>query len=178
VTNDTLRYGRYHVEMEGLLPSQSYYFAVTAFDFGYPQNGLQPLESSPLVNSQLVYPFYSADVIEEQNLKVSVYPNPYKVSHNYRAAQYEDPYRQGWTERDRRIHFVNLPAEATIKIFTLDGDLVREFEHYEGGPFSETNSKAHWDLISKNTQAVVSGIYLYTIESALGSQIGKVIIVK
>lgn len=178
VTGDTLRYGRYYFEMEGLLPSQSYYFAVTALDFGYPQNGLQPLESSPLVNSQLVYPFYSADVIEEQKLKVSVYPNPYKVSDDYRSSQYEDPYRQGWTERDRRIHFVNLPSQATIRIFTLDGDLVREIEHYEGGLFSETNSKAHWDLISKNTQAIVSGIYLYTIESGLGSQMGKIIIIK
>jgi hypothetical protein len=125
-----------------------------------------------------VYPFYSADVIEEQNLKVSVYPNPYKASDDYRSSQYEDPYRQGWTERDRRIHFVNLPSRATIRIFTLDGDIVREFEHYEGGPFSETSSKAFWDLISKNTQAVVSGIYLYVVESHLGSQIGKVIIIK
>ncbi len=177
-TGDTLRYGRYHFEIDGLLPSQSYYFAVTALDYGFPQNGLEPLESSPLVNSQLVYPFYSADVIEEQNLKVSVYPNPYKASDNYRSSQYEDPYRQGWTERDRRIHFVNLPSRATIRIFTLDGDIVREFEHYEGGPFSETSSKAFWDLISKNTQAVVSGIYLFVVESHLETQIGKLIIIK
>jgi hypothetical protein len=173
-----ISFGRYHFEIDGLLPSQSYYFAVTAFDYGYPQNGLQPLESSPLVNSQLVFPFYSADVVEEQNLEISAYPNPYIVSDDYRSSQYEDPYRQGWTERDRRIHFVNLPSRAMIKIYTLDGDLVREFEHYEGGPFSDTSSKAYWDLISRNTQAVVSGIYLYTVESSLGTQIGKLVIVK
>jgi len=185
---DTLYYGHYHFEIEGLLPSQSYYFAVTTFDYGYPQNGLEPLESSPLANSQLTFPIYSATVVEDSNLNVSVYPNPYKITDDYRGHQYEDPYREGWSERDRRVHFVNLPAQATVKIFTLDGDLVRVIEHYEGGQFSDTGSKASWDLISRNTQAVVSGIYLYTVESkrrtptgkieVYRTQIGKIVVIK
>jgi hypothetical protein len=162
----------------GLLPSQPYYFAVTAFDYGFPQNGLEPLESSPLANSQLTFPIYSAAVVESLSLDVSVYPNPYKISDDYRGHQYEDPYREGWSERDRRVHFVNLPSEATIKIFTLDGDLVRVIEHREGGLFSDTGSKAYWDLISRNTQAIVSGIYLYTVESKQRTQIGKIIVIK
>ncbi len=177
-TNDTLQYGKYRFTIDNLLPSESYYFAVTAFDFGFPQNDLEPLESSPMVNSERAFPAYSAAVAESLGLEVSVYPNPYKISANYRGRQYEDPNREGWTERDRRIHFVNLPSEATIKIFSLDGDLVREIEHYEGAPFSHTDSKAYWDLISKNTQAVVSGIYLYTIESEQGTDIGKLVIIK
>ncbi len=172
------KYGKYRFEIDGLLASQAYYFAVTAFDYGYPQNGLEPLESSPLINGELVYPANSADVVEEQNLDVSVYPNPYKISADYRGSRYEDPYRQGWSERDRRIHFVNLPSHATIRIFTLDGDIVREFEHHEGGVFSDTDSKAFWDLISRNTQAVVSGIYLYSIESEGRTQVGKIVIIK
>ena len=35
-----------------------------------------------------------------------------------------------------------------------------------------------WDLISRNTQAVVSGIYLYSVESAQGTQVGKFVIIK
>ena len=35
-----------------------------------------------------------------------------------------------------------------------------------------------WDLISRNTQAVVSGIYLYTVESETGTQVGKFVIIK
>ena len=171
-------YGRYRYEISGLLPSQSYYFAVTAFDYGYPQNGLEPLESSPLANSRLAFPFYSANVVEDSNLQVTVFPNPYKISDDYRGSRYEDQFRRGWTERDRRLHFVNLPSRATIKIFTLDGDLVREILHEPGGTFSESTSGAWWDLISKNTQAVVSGIYLYSVESALGTQVGKIVIIK
>jgi hypothetical protein len=73
---------------------------------------------------------------------------------------------------------VNLPARATIRIYTLDGDLVREIRHEPGGMFTETGSVAWWDLITKNTQAVVSGIYLYAVESELGTQAGKIVIIK
>ena len=73
---------------------------------------------------------------------------------------------------------MNLPAQATIKIFTLDGDLVREIMHEPGSIFTESSSGAWWDLISKNTQAVVSGIYLYSVESEMGTQVGKIVIVK
>ena len=177
---DTLHlyYGKYRFEIDGLLPSQSYYFAVTAFDYGYPQNGLEPLESSPLANSQVAFPFYSAAVVEDSNLHVSAYPNPYKISDDYRGHRYEDPFRRGWSERDRRIHFVNLPTRATIKIYTLDGDLVREIVHEPGGLFTEASSAAWWDMISKNTQAIVSGIYFYAVESDLGTQVGKLVVIK
>ncbi|MCJ7497653.1 MAG: hypothetical protein MUO78_05915, partial [candidate division Zixibacteria bacterium] len=64
-----------------------------------------------------------------------------------------------------------------IRIYTLDGDLVREIEHEkaEGDPAAGYD---YWDLINRNTQAVVSGIYLYSIESKSGNQIGKFVIIK
>jgi hypothetical protein len=34
------------------------------------------------------------------------------------------------------------------------------------------------NLINENTQAVVSGIYLYSVESESGNQIGKFVIIK
>ena len=81
-------------------------------------------------------------------------------------------------EYERRIHFINLPEECTIKIWTTDGDLVREIKHGPGEPFSETNSKAYWDLITRNTQAIVSGIYIYSIESERGTELGKIVVIK
>jgi len=180
-TGDTLYYGRYRFEIEGLLPSQPYYFAVTAFDYGYPQNGLEPLESSPLVNSQLAYPIFSSDLVEESALEVTVYPNPYKISDDYRGRQYEDRDRAGWSERSRRIYFAHLPERATITIYTLDGDMVRQIRHEPGGNFTEFSSLAYWDLISRNTQAIVSGIYLYSVEPddpSVAMTIGKLVIIK
>jgi hypothetical protein len=90
---------------------------------------------------------------------------------------YEDPFREGWSERDRRIHFVNLPSEATIKIYSLDGDLVREMQHPDPN-LSDSDSHLAWDMVTRNIQAVVSGIYLYTVESELGTQVGKIVVIK
>lgn len=170
-------YGIYEMVLENLLPSQPYYIAVTAFDFGNREM-LGPLESSPLVNATLAFPTNSADRVAEENLQVMVYPNPYKVSDDYRGRVYEDRDRSGWSERSRRIHFVNLPERAKITIFTIDGDIVREFYHEPGGIFTETSSTAWWDLISRNTQAIVSGIYLYTVESETRTQMGKIVLIK
>jgi hypothetical protein len=170
------KYWEYKYEIENLLPSQAKYFAVTAFDFGNPQNDLEPLESSPLSNAIRVFPVYSADQVEEQGIGVSVYPNPYRSDAGYARDGYEGSDLH--PERERRIHFINLPERCTIKIWTTDGDLAREIEHYPGGPYSDTNSKAHWDMISRNTQAIVSGLYIYSIESESGTQIGKLVIIK
>jgi len=176
-TNTYRYYGNYEARIDNLLPSKALYFSVTAFDFGNPLTNLEPLESSPIANTVLAYPAYSAQVVEERKMNAAVYPNPYKVSMDYRGRGYEDPFLQGWSERDRRIHFVNLPSQATIKIYTLDGDLVREMNHPD--PYlSDSDSHLAWDMVSRNIQAVVSGIYIYSIESDLGTQIGKIVIIK
>ena len=70
-----------------------------------------------------------------------------------------------------------MPAECTIRIYTLDGDLVAEIDHakLEDDPTAGHDS---WDLINRNTQAVVSGIYLFSVESKYGTQLGKFVIIK
>jgi hypothetical protein len=179
--NDALyhKYYEYKYEIDGLIPSQPLFFSVTAFDYGNPENGLEPLESSPLANAVKVFPIYSADQVKEVGAKVSVYPNPYRIDGGYSEDRYEDPDRTNQTEWERRIHFINLPEYCTIKIWTLDGDLVRELLHEPGGQFSETNSKAYWDMITRNTQAIVSGIYIYSIEEDGGeTQLGKIVVIK
>ncbi|MFH0930541.1 MAG: hypothetical protein V1890_01200 [Candidatus Zixiibacteriota bacterium] len=54
---------------------------------------------------------------------------------------------------------------------------MREIEHNK----TEDDPAAgydYWDLINRNTQAVVSGIYLYSIESKSGTEVGKFVIIK
>jgi hypothetical protein len=172
-------YYEYEYVIDGLLPSRAVYLAVTAFDFGNPLTNLQALESSPLANAVEIYPVYSADVVADSAKKVSVFPNPYRIDGGYAEAGYEQITDFSRDEnRARRIHFANLPREATIRIYTLDGDLVRELQHPCNCPLQEGESMTSWDLISRNTQAVVSGIYLYTVESKLETQVGKFVIVK
>lgn len=193
---DTVTYGVYEARIPHLNPSIGLHVSLTAFDFGDAALGLGALESVPGACSQFAIPIYSADIVEDSGLNVSVYPNPYKSSFEradgrrttYFEEGFEAPEKQGLglepDEQDRRIWFVNLPHQALIRIYTLDGDLVRRIEHNwppsESGQafLSDYSSRVGWDLVTRNTQAVVSGIYIYRVDSPLGSQTGKIVIIK
>ncbi len=178
VTEDGyLKYFEYSYVLRGLLPSQRYFVSVTTFDHGYPQRELAPQESNPSTNAIEVFAQNSTDLVESKGLNVVVYPNPYRAD-----AHYEDRY-EGWDtpnmplEYNRAINFTNLPPKCTIRIFTIDGDLVRTIEHDEppGGPRAMHEK---WDLISRNTMMAVSGIYYFSVESEFGNQIGKLVIIR
>ena len=64
-----------------------------------------------------------------------------------------------------------------LSIWTLDGDLVRKL-HHASDPSSSEATVVRWDLITRNTQAVKTGIYIYSIESRFGTDVGKLVIVK
>lgn len=171
------RYWEYDYEVRGLLPSQPYHFAVTTFDVGFPATNVPPLESGRSINQTLVYALDSPELIREKGTEVVVYPNPYRDDKREEYINMGSEPETGQPQFDRRIHFINLPPKCTIRIFTLDGDLVRVIEH-EKDENDPTSSHATWDIISRNTQAVVSGIYLFSIESDQGSQVGKFVIIK
>jgi len=173
--SDTLdRYWDYEYEVD-VFPSQPISFAVTAFDVGDPQTDLGPLEASRLMNATLVYPIDEWEKVEEEDLEVIVYPNPYRIDGGY----YEDKYELGDGNLDKRIRFVNLPPRCTIRIYTLDGDLVKTIDHdKEKTAWDATYDE--WNLVSRNTQAVVSGIYLFSVEDKEtgDNQVGKFVIIK
>jgi len=172
-----LRYYEYEYVIDNLQPSKPYYVSVTAFDYGSRKIALSSLETSPNINAVMAYPLPTPDVVEDRGLKVGVYPNPYRIDAGYARAGYENRDRTKSAERSRAIHFYNLPKVCTIRIFTLDGDLVKQIDHNrpEGGPDAQHEK---WNLISRNTQAVVTGIYLYQVSSEMGDQIGKIVIIK
>jgi len=185
VGEDTLHYGLYEVTIDHLNPAVPLYFSVTAFDFGNYEVDLEPLESSPSNNSQYAHPIYSTDVVVDSGLRVSVYPNPYKFIYDAPGGGRTTYYQEGYEgrgiykfeEQDRRIWFVNLPEKATIRIFSLDGDLIRTINHPD--PFlTKYPSAVGWDLVSRNIQAVTSGIYIWRVDSELGTQTGKLVIIK
>ncbi len=191
LTEDGLffKYYEYEYIMTDLLPSQLYYVAVTAFDYGSPGSNLTSLENPPSRNYIAEYADDDNSTVEEKGLNVIVYPNPYKITGNYRDLGFEGrDYIDGAfsghaviqedlpDERARAIHFLNLPNKCTIKIYTIDGDLVRELKH-DYPKDSPRSMHERWDLITRNTQSAVSGIYYYTIESDYGNQIGKLVII-
>ena len=173
-----LKYYEYEYVFDDLLPTVPYYVNVTAFDHGYPGLGLNGLEGDPAVMPRAVYALPSSEVIAEKKLDVFVYPNPYRLDADYRDLGYEASMR--WhlpDDRTRLVHFANLPPKCTIRIFSLDGDLIRELRH-DIDPDDYLANHATWDLINRNMQLVVSGLYYWTVEADDGdTQIGKLVII-
>ncbi|MFA6438786.1 MAG: hypothetical protein WCX28_05715, partial [Bacteriovoracaceae bacterium] len=102
--------------------------------------------------------------------KISVVPNPY-IS----AAKWErrSLYQSG--RGDRKIDFINLPAECTVKIFTESGALVKIIDK----EYSETNGSVSWDLISDDGMEAAFGLYIYHVKVPNGGEhIGKFAVIK
>ncbi|MBK7142734.1 MAG: hypothetical protein IPH75_11715 [bacterium] len=172
-----LKYYEYECEITGLLPTVPYYFSVTAFDFGSPKVGLQPLESARLLGLQSAYPASSDDQLDGILPPVYIYPNPYRVDGGYRDGGWEGRgHPEKINDRVRAIHFVNVPAKCTIRIHTLDGDLVREL-HHDVDPSDPKANHATWDMINRNVQMIVSGLYYWSVEDENGKvQIGTLVV--
>ena len=115
------------------------------------------------------------DTISSQVLNVKVVPNPYLV-HNE------------WQRRFslRQLRFINLPADCTIRIFTLNGELIKMIKHHHayvpvrGDPevVNSAGGDEWWNLLSDTRHIVTSGVYIFHVQSAVGSQIGKFVIVR
>jgi len=173
-----LKYFEYEMDLMGLLPTVQYYISVTAFDFGSPIAGLPALETSVINNAQLAYAQSSSEEVAVGGLDAYVYPNPYRIDANYAERGLENRLDRDQSEdRRQRIHFANLPAKCVIKIFSLDGDLVRELVH-NMDPAEPTSSHHEWNLITRNTQLAVTGLYYFVVESAERTQLGKFAIIR
>jgi len=171
------KYHEYEYVFDSLLPTIPYWVAVSAYDFGFAGGNIPSKESDPLNNLVLEMAQTPADTVTKYQLDAFVYPNPWRWDGRYSQLGYENRDGMEIPARSRRIHFSNLPPVCTISIHSIDGDLIRVLEHYypEGGPASMHDS---WDMITRNTQLVESGIYYYVIESEGRTQIGKFVILK
>ena len=82
---------------------------------------------------------------------VVVVPNPYRG-------------RERWDQPgEKRVQFHNLPARATVKIFTLAGDLVRELAKTD-----PASGNLDWNLRNADGREITSGIYLFHVLSDQG----------
>jgi hypothetical protein len=172
------KYFEYRFVARNLLPSQLYYASVTAFDFGSQGSNLPFLETNPV---RTAIEMFALDRVPQQpaeELNVIVYPNPYRIDGNYRDDGFEGRGREDFeAERTRALNFINLPPECTIFIYSLDGDLLKQIEHNEPTDGS-TAMHESWDLITRNLQIAVSGIYYFVIETPEGStQLGKFVLI-
>ena len=176
----------YKFDFPDQLNGFQYVYSVTAFDKGDISQNLESLESSILGNSQRIVVGTPAN--DNESAEIGVYPNPY-----YGSALWDGSGNK--KELLRKIYFYNLPSNCQITIWTLSGDLVDQFDHiaseYTGNDiqwfntFSDGTQKfaggEHaWDMISKNDQAIASGMYFFTVKDNKSGNVkkGKFVIVK
>ncbi|MCI0496040.1 hypothetical protein L0Z72_13630, partial [candidate division KSB1 bacterium] len=153
-----------------------YYYAVQSFSIELP-DPFGIMETNILTNLKYISP---SNPIASDLSRVKVVPNPYIGSAVWNNSIPSDS--NPW---QHRLQFINLPADANIKIFTLDGDfvdeitsgeIVRKTEDFLG---SGSLSVAEWDLITRNEQEAAPGIYMFVVDSpSLGKKIGKFVIVR
>jgi len=74
----------------------------------------------------------------------------------------------------RRIDFIHVPANATIRIFTARGDHIRTL-HQDG---NIEDGSISWDLKTEENLDIAFGVYFYVVESPAGNTTGKLAIIK
>ncbi|MYG07143.1 hypothetical protein F4167_11105, partial [Candidatus Poribacteria bacterium] len=59
------------------------------------------------------------------------------------------------------------PAEVTIRIYAVDGSLVRVLSlgHQATGSYQSRTRAAHWDGRNNQGEPVASGVYFYTLST-------------
>ncbi len=118
--------------------------------------------------------FSASDKLDE----VIVVPNPYRVDQDY---TFENGGWEGrgrdWDETKRLIKFIHLPRKCTIRVFSLTGDQITTLE-YEAPAGQPDKGELEWNLLSSSNRALASGIYVYTVESQYGRQVGKFVLIR
>lgn len=116
---------------------------------------------------------YDPESIEDPLGDIAVVPNPYCAQ-----AEWEEKVEHtGYGRGERKIEFIHLPPECTIRIFTINGELVKKIKH----------SSTMWDgaesynLVNNDNQDIAFGIYLWHVDakaSGLGTKTGKFAVIK
>jgi len=165
-----------------LTKEKTYWYAVTSISL--PDNVAVPAhetvytpfnESNVLDNARRVnLKFATSDKLNQ----VMVVPNPYRGDVDYTSGNngYEGS-PNTWSDNKRLIKFIHLPKECTIRIFSLAGNLITTL-NYTAPANYPTAGELEWNIFSQSGRPLASGIYIFSVESNLGTQIGKFVVIR
>lgn len=172
--------GRYGFTDRDVLNGFTYFYSVTAFDSTGRGRAVAKLEGRQAA--------VEADGVVPQTAYTSAVNDgkPYVVPNPYRGGAAWDLTPNAADPTGTHIDFFNLPTDWTrVRIYTVSGDLVQEIlpgdTQTNGRPQRETadDGQASWNLVSRNGQDVVSGIYLFSVESpGAGTVRGKFTVIR
>ena len=194
VTRDRYPVGRYKFVDTNVKNGFIYFYSVTAFDstnVGQTESRRSAVEAEGIVPQSGV----------KTGKHVTVVPNPYRgyASIQQRPSAW-DLTPNATDPTGTHIDFFGMPpGKWTLRIYTVAGDLVqtihsddpvndsvrgtitsngKTYNGYNKQQDNPNDGQARWNLISRNGQDVVSGIYLFTVNSDQGVQRGKFVIIR
>jgi flagellar hook assembly protein FlgD len=114
------------------------------------------VEANPVNNNNPMYSFNTgsmyagrndASIAEAALNLINVVPNPYYAYSGYETNQL-----------DNRVKITNLPQNCKIRIYTMNGLLVRTYDK------ADPSTSLDWDLKNQVGITIASGIYLIHVE--------------
>jgi len=138
-----------------------------------------------ILNLVTIKPFTSADeftfTIGDENVasvdqdqlagaldNVRVVPNPYLVTHLAEQGSNNGA-------RERQLHFTNLPAQCTIRIFSVSGRILQTLNVNN----SLDNDRYIWNMRTSDNSDLPYGVYIYHVSApGVGEKVGKFAVIK
>ncbi|HEX9006919.1 MAG TPA: hypothetical protein VF889_06470, partial [Bacteroidota bacterium] len=114
-------------------------------------------------------PAFNRDLAVQQLKNVAVVPNPYVG-----AASWEPATKQ-IGRGPRLIYFIHLPAQCTIRIYTISGRLVQTIVHSS----TIDDGQEAWNLVTRDGMDLAYGIYIFHVDAgSLGTRIDRFAVLK
>lgn len=130
----------------------------------------KPFLSSDVYRFEINASEISKELAEQELDDIRVVPNPYVAAEIWEPG---NPYTSG--RGPREIHFINLPAKCTIRIFNVTGTLIDKIEHEA----PNENGTAIWDVLSRESLSISYGIYIYHVDApGIGEKTGTFGVIK
>jgi hypothetical protein len=122
-----------------------YEFSVTAFKKSNPDSINEECRRANADVIGIVYPNVG---VKEDLAHIQVIPNPYRSSADWEYGG------------QRRVTFVGLPHESTIRIYTVAADHVITLD-----PEGQRDDQHDWDLRNEDGEEIAPGVYIWQVEA-------------
>jgi len=158
--------GKYVFRDVDVLNGINYRYYIAAYNTGTVE--IPPTENSSLTdpskpNDNTVEGKPQSPVATTTLNDIKVVPNPYVATNVFET-----------NPNERELHFTHLPAECTIRIYNIAGELINTLIHDDG------TSEETWNLRTIANQEVSPGLYVYNVTSTIisGQKVDKFLIIK
>lgn len=143
----------------------------------YPQAGdkFRVITTKPFIEGDYFTFQMKGSTLYKEDIKddlsnIGVVPNPYVAS-----AEWERKTLSVNGRGERRIDFINLPANCTVRIYTMAGALVKTL-YKDSTP---DDGSLSWNLVSEDGMDVAYGLYIFHVDApGVGEKVGKFALIK